>query len=199
MKALPRRLSFCVLAALGVPALVCPAAALTVNVRRDTTSGLTGDAHSYGVNAIVSGTTSANTLVTVTLTHGVHSHTKKVSSSSVNQIAFFGYDGNDRFRNDTAFRSYGNGGKGNDLLIGGNNKDTLVGGDGTDNLLGRGGNDTLKGDGGGDFLFGGTGSDYLDGGADGVKDFVLGQSGTDTFKERPGDVWDRTTGEPIVV
>ena len=137
--------------------------------------------------------------VTVTLTHGVHSHTKKVSSSSVNQIAFFGYDGNDRFRNDTGFRSYANGGKGNDLLIGGNNKDTLVGGDGTDNLLGRGGNDNLKGDGGSDFLYGGSGSDYMDGGGDGVKDFVLGQSGTDTFKERPGDVWDRVAGEAIVV
>jgi Ca2+-binding RTX toxin-like protein len=137
--------------------------------------------------------------VTVALTHGSHVHTKKVSTSSVSQIAFFGYDGNDRFRNDTAFRSYANGGMGNDLLIGGNSADTLIGGEGTDTLLGRGGNDTLKGDGGGDFLFGGSGNDYLDGGADSVKDFVLGQSGTDTFKERPGDVWDRVAGEPIVV
>ena len=40
--------------------VVSDAAALTVSVRRDTTSGLTGDAHSYGVSAIVSGTTPAN-------------------------------------------------------------------------------------------------------------------------------------------
>lgn len=137
--------------------------------------------------------------VTVSLTHGAHAHTKTVSSSSVNQIAFFGYDGNDKFQNDTGFRSVANGGKGNDLLIGGSSNDMLVGGDGTDVLLGRAGNDTLKGEAGGDFLYGGSGSDYLDGGADSVKDFVLGQAGTDTFKERPGDVWDRVAGEPIVV
>jgi Ca2+-binding RTX toxin-like protein len=137
--------------------------------------------------------------VTVSLTHGAHAHTKKVSSSSVNQIVFFGYDGNDKFVNDTGFRSVVYGGKGNDSLTGGSNKDHLVGGDGTDILIGRGGNDTLKGEGGSDFLFGGSGSDYLDGGADSVKDYVFGQSGTDTFKERPGDTWDRVAGEPIVV
>ena len=136
--------------------------------------------------------------VTVTLTHGVHSHTKKVSSSSVSQIAFYGYDGKDKFQNDTGFRSYANGGAGNDVLVGGSNKDTLVGGSGTDSLFGRGGNDTLRGDSGSDFLYGGTGNDYLDGGADSVTDFVLGESGTDTFKERPGDFWDRQFGEPIV-
>ena len=137
--------------------------------------------------------------VTVSLTHGAHAHTKKVSSSSVNQIVFFGYDGNDKFQNDTGFRSTAIGGKGNDILTGGSNKDTLAGGDGTDMLIGRGGNDTLKGDGGSDFLYGGSDSDYLDGGADSVKDFVLGQSGTDTFRERSGDVWDRVAGEPIIV
>ena len=137
--------------------------------------------------------------VTVSLTHGAHAHSKKVSSSSVNQIAFYGYDGSDKFVNDTGFRSYASGGKGNDMFTGGSNNDMLVGGDGTDILIGRGGNDTLKGEGGSDFLYGGNGNDYLDGGADSVTDFVLGQSGTDTFRERPHDFWDRVAGEPIVV
>jgi Ca2+-binding RTX toxin-like protein len=137
--------------------------------------------------------------VTVSLGHGAHSHTKKVSSSSVNQIVFMGFDGNDKFVNDTGIRSTAIGGKGNDTLTGGSNKDHLDGGDGADVLIGRAGNDTLKGGAGGDFLFGGSGSDYLDGGADSVKDYVFGQSGTDTFKERPGDTWDRVAGEPIVV
>jgi hypothetical protein len=57
------------LAAFGIPALAAPAAALTVTVRRDGVSLIGDDAHSYGVSGIVSGTTTANTLVTVTLTH----------------------------------------------------------------------------------------------------------------------------------
>jgi len=67
MKAPPGR-TVVFLALVGVLAVASETAALTVSVRRDTTSGLTGDAHSYGVSAIVSGTTTANTPVVVTLT-----------------------------------------------------------------------------------------------------------------------------------
>ena len=134
----------------------------------------------------------------VSLQHGQHTHTKTYNTSSVSAIMFNGGDGNDVFRNDTGIGSMAFGGNGNDMLTGGSAGDVLYGGNGTDVLSGRGGNDKLYGQAGADFLFGGSGNDYLDGGADSVKDFVFGQVGTDTFKERPGDSWDRVAGEPIV-
>jgi Ca2+-binding RTX toxin-like protein len=137
--------------------------------------------------------------VFVTLQHGAHSHTRTFSTGAVSKFVFYGNDGNDKFTNDTGFPSLAVGGAGHDQLVGGSNKDRLLGGSGTDTLFGRGGDDSLYGESGSDFLYGGAGSDYLDGGYDSVTDFVLGQSGTDTFKERPNDFWDRAAGEPIVV
>jgi Ca2+-binding RTX toxin-like protein len=134
----------------------------------------------------------------VSLQHGQHTHAKTYFTSKVSAILFAGGDGNDKFTNDTGIGSLATGGNGNDLLIGGSGGDVLFGGNGNDSLNGRGGQDKLLGQGGADFLAGGTGNDYLDGGDDNLLDFVFGQAGTDTFKERPFDQWDRQFGEPIV-
>ena len=81
MKARRQTAVLALLVALDVFAVVSPAAALTVNVRRDSTSGLTGDAHSYGLSAIVYGTAVANASVTVTLTHAAGTTVRTVASN----------------------------------------------------------------------------------------------------------------------
>lgn len=69
------------LVALDVVAGVSSAMALTVTVRRDSTSGLTGDAHSYGLSSIVHGTAVANGSVTVTLTHSAGTTVRTIASN----------------------------------------------------------------------------------------------------------------------
>ena len=74
----------------------------------------------------------------------------------------------------------GNGGSGNDLILGTSNADTFAGGDGDDCILGGGDNDSLNGGNGVDVLLGGDGDDTLSG-DDGPSDECYGENGTDSF------------------
>jgi Ca2+-binding RTX toxin-like protein len=118
------------------------------------------------------------------------------SATAGGDIFFYGYDGNDTFKNMTALRCTAYGMKGNDTLIGGMNDDLLDGGDGNDTLEDNYGADQLFGGANNDLLHGGTYYDsdnsgnYLDGG-DG-SDTVYGSSGSDTIDGGAGN--DRLLG-----
>jgi Ca2+-binding RTX toxin-like protein len=109
-------------------------------------------------------------------------------------IIFQGFDGDDKFQNFTALRTYADGGNGHDILVGDSGLDEFHGGAGDDFLQGYRGEDYLFGDEGNDvlegnvsgdgdpsynYLNGGSGDDILYGG-DGV-DVILGGDGTDTL------------------
>jgi len=74
----------------------------------------------------------------------------------------------------------GNGGAGNDLILGSAGLDIIDGGDGDDCIIGGGGLDTLIGGAGNDVLLGGDGDDTLSGGL-GSGDQCFGQAGTDVL------------------
>ena len=59
----------------------------------------------------------------------------------------------------------GDGGSGNDLILGTAGNDTLSGNGGADCILGGGGNDSLNGNGGNDVIDGGPGTDTCNGGS----------------------------------
>jgi Ca2+-binding RTX toxin-like protein len=107
--------------------------------------------------------------------------TQSFAASSVwgGDVYFYGYGGNDYFRNDTALRAVAYGGDGIDTLVGGSNADWLDGGNDTDFLYGEGGNDTLWAgfDGSSNQLKGGQGNDQLNGGYG--SDVMYGEQGND--------------------
>ena len=84
----------------------------------------------------------------------------------------------------------GNGGKGDDTLIGTSQADSIYGNEGNDILEGRGNNDLLVGGVGEDRLYGGAGDDRLFGQvqpgstapvSDGSKDYLYGEDGNDVI------------------
>ncbi len=115
------------------------------------------------------------------------------NASSVRQIYFYGYGGDDYFMNKTAIHSRSYGDAGNDTIIGGSGYDWMDGGAGNDAMWGdyssssgRGdvmyggsGNDYLNAGGGDDLVFGGTGDDRMYG--FGGKDVMYGEAGNDTL------------------
>ena len=124
--------------------------------------------------------------------------------TSVTQIEFHGFAGNDTFNGDlSSIDVIASGGAGNDtlrggagedilrgdngddLVSGGADDDTLIGGDGNDVLIGEAGNDTLIGGFGNDLLAGGDGEDGLFGGNG--EDRLLGQNGEDRLNGNGGD------------
>jgi Ca2+-binding RTX toxin-like protein len=119
---------------------------------------------------------------------------------AVTRIVFRGFAGNDDFKNETALPVTAFGGAGNDLLVGGSGSDWLQGDDGNDILAGRAGNDRLYGRNGADRLYGGDHDDQLDGGADGVRDYLWGQLGVDTFVVHGWEdiAVDLLPGEPVI-
>ena len=82
----------------------------------------------------------------------------------VNEITFFGNDGDDDFDNNTSVPCEAYGDIGNDTLDGGLADDTLYGGEGADSLAGSIGDDSLDGGSGNDTLCGNAGEDTLEGG-----------------------------------
>lgn len=76
----------------------------------------------------------------------------------------------------------GNGGSGNDLILGSPNADVIGGDDGDDCIIGGDGDDTLTGDNGDDVLLGGNGDDTLTGGA-GSGDGCYGENGVDIMSQ----------------
>jgi Ca2+-binding RTX toxin-like protein len=105
---------------------------------------------------------------------------------NVVQVRFNGFEGNDRFENQTTIPTDARGGLGDDTLIGGLAADVLRGDSGRDKLRGNAGNDSLLGGDGADTLIGGIGADTLRGGAgdDSLNgglgaDFLDGEDGND--------------------
>ena len=106
----------------------------------------------------------------VTLSNSARTQAEVYFLPTVSKVEFFGYGGNDVFRNGTHIASYAEGGRGNDELIGGSTADVLSGGTGSDELRGNSGVDTL---------YGGPGNDDIWGGRHG--DILAGESGIDTL------------------
>ncbi len=106
------------------------------------------------------------------------------NESLVSTIRFRGWNGDDRFVNQTNLVSSAFGGLGNDSLTGGTNLDFLQGEDGDDTLRGLAGNDILFGGLGNDQLFGSFGNDRLTGG--GGSDEIFGGGGLDQISGGQG-------------
>ncbi len=143
------------------------------------TGVLTVDGGSGNDVALVSTT---GTQITVSLT-GTSS--QNFQAVAVNEVVFFGRDGNDQFTNNSAIRIRAFGQKGNDVLRGGSANDLLNGGAGDDQTFGNGGNDVLIGDAGLDLLNGGASNDWVDGSAG--NDTLFGSDGVDTLVGGDGD------------
>ncbi len=101
------------------------------------------------------------------------------ASSTVTDIVFIGYAGDDTFVNSSSRAVSMFGHLGNDTLIGGSGNDNLVGGPGDDIVNGMGGNDRVVGVGGNDTLHGGDGEDRIFGTAG--ENLIHGGDGNDTI------------------
>lgn len=154
------RLSFDTLEARDVPAYINMASGGIVQIVGD--NGWHDNAHSWksGNQIIVriQSTPTSGFLLTPNVIE------QRFNASSVREIRFWGYSGDDRFVNDALIRTMAWGGDGNDYLEGANATDQFFGGEGNDTLVGYGGSDYLNGENGNDYLQGGSGRDFLDGG-----------------------------------
>ena len=120
------------------------------------------------------------------------------AAASVQQVNFYGGDGNDSFNNTTALTAVAYGNNGNDILYGGSGNDVLRGDAGNDAIYGGTGNDTLFGGVGANILFGEDGNDTLVTINGSTSDQLTGGNGTDTFWIDAGDwVKDAAPGEQI--
>jgi Ca2+-binding RTX toxin-like protein len=129
--------------------------------------------------------------------------------TSIEQLSFIGYGGNDAINANLANLSVTNQGlspfgldintdAGNDIVLGSAGKDRILGGTGDDALYGQGGEDTIDGGDGFDTIFGGAGIDTLSGGisndqifggtendiinGDDGEDYLYGDDGDDLIK-----------------
>jgi len=107
------------------------------------------------------------------------------TATSVSELRFEGFDGDDQFTNSTAIPSNVFGGGGNDIIFSGFGSDTVSGGSGNDQITGGAGDDFLAGNSGEDSLFGGAGEDEILGGS-GV-DQLRGDNGDDRLVGQGGD------------
>ncbi len=99
--------------------------------------------------------------------------------SSVQEVRFYGYSGDDSFTNLTSITSIAWGYDGDDTLNGGWVDDSLYGNDGLDRLDGNGGDDYLDGGADRDSIYGGYNDDYMVG-REG-NDFMDGENGHDSL------------------
>ena len=162
---------------------------------------ISGDLYVYGNNANNSATVDYQTFSGVGYYKVVQDGaTQYFAASRVTggDVAFYGYDGNDYFNNNTGLRTYAWGMNGNDTLLGSYNSDQLDGGNGSDHLYGYGGNDTLRagydysynymdGGSGNDSLFGGWGGDAMYGNSG--NDYLAGSYGNDYLSGGTGTDW----------
>lgn len=112
-------------------------------------------------------------------TRSGHVRTQRFSAWRVDEIVFYGYNGNDSFTNKTDVPSRVYGGNGNDVLVGGSGADYLNGGNDADAITGSEGNDTIDAGAGDDFVLGGSGHDFID--AAFGNDQVFGEDGNDSI------------------
>ena len=110
--------------------------------------------------------------------------TSRFALTDVSKIKFYGYGGDDEFRNSSGINSLINGDSGNDRLEGGWGRDTILGGWGADTMLGGRGDDDLVGGPGNDTIDGQQGNDRVDG--DEGDDQLAGGSGNDTLQGNDG-------------
>jgi Ca2+-binding RTX toxin-like protein len=113
------------------------------------------------------------------------------NKQQVQQIAFYGFDGDDRFTNSTNVRAYVYGGNGHDRLVSGAGDDYVDGGAGDDIVVGAEGNDVVYGGNGNDFILLGDGDDWVDAGNG--DDQVYGEAGNDVLRGGIGN--DRLYGD----
>jgi Ca2+-binding RTX toxin-like protein len=130
----------------------------------------------------------------VELLDGRQQRLLSIDKSKVSKIYFYGFEGHDKFTNDSSVDSHAEGGTGNDLLIGGSGVDWLLGGEGHDELHGRDGDDVLVGGEGDNKLYGGEGHDKLIAGAGndllyggGGDDYLLAGDGINLLEGGDGD------------
>jgi Ca2+-binding RTX toxin-like protein len=108
------------------------------------------------------------------------------------QITFYGYGGDDYFRNYTSLKCTAEGFAGNDYIIGGSNADNLTGGGGQDTIFGMGGADRIEasdyragGDNSRNWIYGGAGDDYIYG--SNYIDQLFGETGNDYLRGYGGN------------
>ena len=128
------------------------------------------------------------------------------ANSTVTDIVFIGYDGNDNFTNESSRSVSMYGHRGDDVLVGGPGDDNLVGGPGDDivsgmagddRLIGVSGNDTLRGGEGDDRIFGSAGENSIFAGAG--DDIVYGSPDADEIHGDAGhDVIYALGGENLI-
>lgn len=102
---------------------------------------------------------------------------KTIPVSSISDIVFIGYRGDDAFTNNTSIDSSMFGHGGNDTLVGGSGNDNLVGGPGDDVVSGNAGDDRVVGASGNDTLNGGDGDDSMFGSSG--QNIIRGDDGND--------------------
>jgi Ca2+-binding RTX toxin-like protein len=123
-------------------------------------------------------------------------------ATSVGDVVFYGYGGNDYFAESVLVGSTADGGPGNDHLSTGAGNDVLAGGDGHDLLLSGDGADFVVGGDGHDLLVGGDDEDHLIGDGAGWTgdDLLFGGNGDDALEGRDGDDrLDGGTGRDILI
>ncbi|APR75546.1 Alkaline phosphatase [Minicystis rosea] len=144
---------------------------INTGIAFDTATGVVTVTGNDDVDAVT--VTAASGNITVTR----NSFSSTYAASSVTEIIFYAYGGNDVFLNTTSVKSTVYGGSGDDDLTGGSGDDFIDGGAGQDIIHGGDGADILKGNSGNDIIYGGNGADVIYGG-DG-DDELRGEGGAD--------------------
>jgi uncharacterized protein YkwD len=160
----------------------------------DTATGLLTINGTAGADQVRVTLQNRSVIARLTSNDGRVAQQRSFSPLQVLGIFFQGFEGSDRFLNDTAIPSTGYGGAGNDYLEGGDGIDRFYGEAGNDILVGFGGGDWLRGGAGNDLLFGMEADDQLDGEAG--LDQLFGGAGND-YLRNPSDHRDSTGDGPL--
>ncbi len=150
------------------------------------TIAIVGDAWNNSVLCEIRGGLLAVDVVSTATGQPTQRLSRTFNPANVSYVQFLGHAGSDSFNNRLNYRSYADGGLGNDALRGGGGDDTFQGGAGNDALLGSAGNDNLYGGPGDDSLLGGLGSDGLFGGPGANR--LQGDAGSDRFLQVVGSL-----------
>ncbi len=164
-------------------ARLTPAVSITLS---GSSVAIVGDAWNNSVLGEIRGGLLAIDVVSTATGQTTQRLSRTFDPTAVSYVQFLGYAGNDTFNNRLSYRSYADGGLGNDVLRGGAGDDTFQGGPGLDTLYGNAGDDNLYGGAGDDLLMGGVGSDGLYGGPGFNR--LQGDAGADRFLQAAANV-----------